>query len=103
MCKEDPEDCHPNFSDTLRKMNTYTSFEAERLVNQHLSIGIWHTLEFLIVKPVATFLLLVVRHKGIVDGLSGILFGLMSALHHPITYLKVWEHYERLKKTNHIN
>lgn len=81
---------YPNFSSYVRKFNTYTSFEAQRLIEtkSNQKISAWH---YCLVKPVITFFSLFLRHKGFVDKMAGFIFALMSALHHPFVYLKVLE------------
>ena len=85
---------NPTFADYLRKFNTYTSFSAKQQLDQGTRLTIRNTLRFFFFKPVATFFLLFVRHKGFVDGMAGFVFALMSALHFPVMYLKLWELYQ---------
>lgn len=82
---------HPSFTDTVRKMNTYTSFEAQRLFDRRQPLSTKYIFSYCLTKPVMTFFSLYVRHRGYVDGISGFIFALMSALHHPITCIKLWE------------
>ncbi|MEX0895740.1 MAG: glycosyltransferase family 2 protein [Patescibacteria group bacterium] len=86
---------NPTFAVYMRKFNTYTSFEAERLYSQKKDkqLGV---LQYWIIKPIRTFFSLYVRHKGLVDGFPGFLFALMSALHHPFVAIK----YKELVATN---
>jgi glycosyltransferase involved in cell wall biosynthesis len=86
---------NPTFGDYLRKFNTYTSFKAEQLADAKLSISIWNTIQYLIIKPKLTFFSLFFRHKGFVDGVPGFVFALFSGLHHLVAYLKLWEKYEK--------
>lgn len=88
---------HPTVQDSVRKMNTYTSFEAERLHTARFTPSVSSVLSYFLFKPVHTFFSIFLRHRGYVDGLSGFVFALMSALHHPLTMLKLWEQYERDK------
>lgn len=41
---------------------------------------------YMFIKPVVTFLMLFVRHKGFLDGWRGFLFALFSAMHYPAVY-----------------
>lgn len=81
----------PNFKTVVKKMNTYTSFEASNQLKSHKKVSILATISFFILKPATTFLSIFIRHKGFMDGAQGFVFALISALHHPITYLKIWE------------
>lgn len=82
---------NPTFADYLRKFNTYTSFSAGQLFEQKIQLSTLKALEYFCFKPFKTFFTLYVRHKGFVDGVPGFVFALMSGLHHPVAYLKVWE------------
>ncbi len=82
---------NPTFNDYWRKFNTYTSFKAQQLQKQGLKLGLFNGLNYLIIKPIGTFLKLYLRHKGFVDGFPGFVFALFSGLHHHVAYLKLWE------------
>jgi glycosyltransferase involved in cell wall biosynthesis len=93
----------PTFSEYLRKFNTYTSFKAQQLYDQKLSISLVNSFKYLIWKPKLTFLSLFFRHKGFVDGVPGFVFALFSGLHHFIAYLKLWEMYQKKAKEEKKN
>lgn len=83
---------YPDFSTYMKKFNTYTSFESSRLFdNLELDFTLSEALRFYLVKPVQTFFMLYIRHRGYVDKMPGFIFALMSSLHHPFTYLKAQE------------
>lgn len=82
---------NPSFDDYLRKFNTYTSFRASQWQEANWGLTFGHTLYAFIYKPIEVFFLLFVRHKGFVDGYPGFVFALMSGLHYPVAYLKLWE------------
>jgi hypothetical protein len=82
---------NPKFSDYLRKFNTYTSFKAQQLLDANLKINPITFMKHMLLKPVYTFLMIYIRHKGFVDGWQGFIFALFSGLHHPIAYIKFWE------------
>lgn len=88
---------NPTFSDYLRKFGTYTSFKAQQLDDENLKITPITTFEYLIIKPLKTFLQLFVRHKGFVDGIPGFVFAVMSGLHHSVAFLMLWELREKKK------
>lgn len=82
---------NPTFSDYLRKFATYTSFKAQQLEESKLQLNPITAIEYLVVKPLKTFLLIFVRHKGFVDGIPGFVFAVMSGLHHAVAFLMYWE------------
>lgn len=84
----------PTLKDYLRKMNTYTSVAAQQLLEQGVTPSIKTGIRFFAFKPLQTFLLVYFRHKGFVDKLPGFLFALLSGLHFPLQFLKLWELYE---------
>jgi glycosyltransferase involved in cell wall biosynthesis len=85
----------PDFYTYMRKFNTYTSFEAERLHSTGIVPSSSKTIQYWLVKPVKMFFLLFLRHKGFVDGFPGFAYALMSSLHHPFTYLKLQEYFKK--------
>lgn len=86
---------NPTFADYLRKFNTYTSFKANQLKKEKIPFNGVSMVEYLIIRPLQTFFSLYVRHKGFQDGLAGFVFALMSGIYWKISYLKLWELYER--------
>lgn len=86
---------NPTFSDYLRKFNTYTSFKAMQLKEEKIPFNGVSMVEYLLIKPIYTFVSLYIRHKGFQDGLAGFVFALMSGIYWKISYLKLWELYER--------
>lgn len=89
---------NPTFAVYVRKWNDYTSLKAKQLDEQGTKINVWQTFNFLIWKPVTTFLSLYIRHKGFIDGWPGFVFAEWSGLHHAMAYLKLWE--LKLRKDN---
>lgn len=79
---------NPTFSDYWRKFQTYTSFKAQQLKDEKLKVDPVTLIKYLLFKPLQTFLLIYLRHKGFVDGWQGFVFAFFSALHHPIAYIK---------------
>lgn len=89
---------NPTFADYLRKFGTYTSFKAQQLEDAQLSINPITSFEYLVIKPLKTFLQIFVRHRGYVDGVPGFVFAVMSGLHHAVAFLMLWELREKRKK-----
>ena len=90
---------YPQFKDYLRKFNTYTNFKAQQLTEEKLKINLLTMGQYLICKPMWTFLMIYFRHKGLVDGLPGFVFALFSGLHHHVAYLKYWFRFKNQKKS----
>ena len=86
---------NPTFADYLRKFNTYTSFAAELEFQTGKQPSIMGWISAFFFQPCSTFFSLYIRHRGYVDGLAGFLFAACSAVHHPVTYLKLYERYEQ--------
>lgn len=78
----------PTFSRYLSRANRYTSLTADEYQKSHLPINVLTTFQYLVWKPICTWILLFFRHKGFLDGFSGFVWSLMSGLHHSMAYLK---------------
>lgn len=74
-------------ADYWKKADTYTTLTATEL---HVikSPKILTFVAYCFFKPMYTFIMLYIRHKGFVDGLTGFEFSLYSALHFPWAYIK---------------
>ena len=77
------------FSHYLLRFNRYTGLDADKLYR----VGKRPSINYLLFKPWAWFLMTYFRHKGFVDGWPGFIFSLMSALRFPVIYFKLWEKY----------
>ena len=91
---------NPTLTEYLRKMNTYTSFKAQQLYQDKINPTVVNTLLYFFYYPSRTFISLFLRHKGILDGWAGFLFALLSSIHYPIQYLKLWELHEKSRLNN---
>ena len=91
---------NPTFADYVRKFNTYTSFRAALWQQAGERPTFLKSLYFMIWKPVQIFCSLYLRHKGFMDGYPGFVFALMSGMHYPVAYLKLWELQVRKKHEN---
>ena len=86
---------NPTFADYLtNSVDRYSSLKADQLFDQGLKITPFSIFDYLLFKPLTTFFSLYVRHKGLVDGVPGLLFAVFSGLHFTFAYLKLWEKYE---------
>lgn len=81
----------PTFARYLSNSNRYTSLTAQELKEKNIQFNLLNHLNYCLVKPISTFLKIYFRHKGFMDGFSGSVFALFSALHFPIAYIKYWE------------
>jgi glycosyltransferase involved in cell wall biosynthesis len=79
---------NPTLSDYWRKSDAYTSLTAKEMQQNRLRKNIWNFFLYEIYKPIETFFLLFIRHKGFFDGYRGFLFALFSGFHHAIAYWK---------------
>ncbi len=80
---------HPTFSDYWRKFKSYTTFKAQNLRADKFQPSVMTAIQYLFLKPVYTFVSIFIRHKGFLDGFRGLVFAVMSALHHPLVFIKI--------------
>lgn len=78
----------PTFSRYLQRNSRYVNMIASELARDNVGKGPGEFLDYMIVKPLWWFLLTLVRHKGILDGVHGVIFSFFSALRFPRAYLK---------------
>jgi len=86
---------YPTLASYLEKYNRYTSFEAGRLWKIGVRPSVLRTVKAFLFDPIITFYTLFLRHRGYVDGWRGFLFASLSALHHPMVAVKLWELQEK--------
>ncbi|MDP1743375.1 MAG: glycosyltransferase family 2 protein [Candidatus Amesbacteria bacterium] len=80
-----------SFEKYLAGFNRYTSFIASQLREKKEKLNIINAFNYLVVKPIYTFLLVYLRHRGYVDGFPGFVFALFSGLRFAIAYIKYWQ------------
>ncbi len=78
----------PNFSRYLKRNSRYVSLLAEEFREKNIGKTPFKFLEYFFVKPFWWFFVTQIRHKGILDGVQGIIFSFFSALRFPRAYLK---------------
>lgn len=78
----------PTFKRYLERNNRYIDLIASELQEGNIPKNIIWFLFFTVIKPVWWFFLTLFRHKGILDGLQGIIFSFFSALRFPKAYLR---------------
>ncbi len=77
-----------SLKDYWRKANSYILLSADNYKENKLPINPATYVVYTLVKPTVTFLSLFIRHKGFLDGYYGFLFAFLSALHHPLAYMR---------------
>ncbi len=79
-----------SFSKYIDGLNRYTDLISTQIKDQGVSVNPISFINYLVVKPTWWFLWTYFRHRGYVDGFSGFVFCLFSALRFPIAYMKMW-------------
>lgn len=77
---------HQNLNDTFKKINEYSSLQAEEKFN-----GRKIKLHDLILHPLAAFLNHFISRKGYKDGVYGLMVSLIHMMTNMMTYMKIWE------------
>ncbi len=78
----------PTFSRYLARANRYTDLTAQTYAVERIPKSIFSTVRYCLFLPMKLFFSLFIRHKGFLDGYSGFVWSLMSALHPAIAFLK---------------
>lgn len=78
----------PTLNRYFKRLNRYTDLIAEEFKEQKVSKNVLSFINYVILKPTVTFLLLYFRHLGFKDGVGGFLWSFFSALRFPISYFK---------------
>ncbi len=90
-----------DFSGYLLRENRYSSLKAQQLKEAGIKITLFNTINYLIFKPISTFLSLYFRYRGFLDGFPGFVFSLYSGLHYAFSYMKLWELYKNEEYGRH--
>ena len=78
---------HPDISAFLRKVDYQSSLAATRLAEEGRGAGAWE----LVVHPLGNFFRNYVVHQGFRDGVPGLIYALLMALHPFLARAKQWE------------
>ncbi len=78
----------PTFNRYLARFNRYTDLIAKEYKSRHVSKSGFAFINYVILKPVVTFFDLYLRHKGLLDGVSGFLWAFFSASRFAVAYFK---------------
>lgn len=80
----------PTLNRYMLRAGRYINLKVNEFKENKVQINLRNSLYFIIYKPLEVFLIMTIRHKGILDGWQGVTFALFSALHFPIAYIKYW-------------
>lgn len=76
----------PTFKRYLIRNNRYIDLIVDELKNKKVKKNITQFINYMLIKPIWWYLLTQIRHKGILDGIQGIIFSFFSALRFPRAY-----------------
>lgn len=79
-----------NFFSYMERFNRYTDLLAVQIKSSGVQINLISCLNFIFLKPIIWFIMAYFRHRGYVDGFSGFIFALFSALRFPVSYIKFY-------------
>ena len=80
----------PTLKRYFNRANRYTSFTAMKWKEEKLPKTLGNFIFYVLIKPMTVFFMLYIRHKGLLDGIRGFLWSLLSALHFPLAYFKYY-------------
>ena len=78
----------PTFARYLERNSRYINLIARQLKENHIKKGPGSMMNYFLIKPLGWFFITQIRHKGIFDGLPGIIFSFFSALRFPRAYFR---------------
>ncbi len=78
----------PVFKRYLLRFNRYTDRMADEFKDAHLGKNPLIFLQHVLIKPIYTFFMTYIRHKGFMDGWQGFVFHFYSSLRYSIAYIK---------------
>lgn len=79
-----------DFSRYLLRNNRYTSLMADEMAKQKIKLNLITFLNYFFIKPEITFFSIYFRHKGFLDGFSGLVFAYYSSISHRAAYIKYY-------------
>ena len=82
---------YPYVEDYVRKMNFYTTFQANFWIEQNLSPSIFNTLKFMFFKPYFRFLRRYLLKAGFKNGWQGFVAAIGDSFQHAVSYAKFLE------------
>ncbi len=78
----------PTFKRYLERNSRYINLIKDELRRDHVKKNFLEGINYFLIKPVAWLFMALIRHKGILDGIPGIIFSFFSALRFPRAYYR---------------
>ncbi len=78
----------PTFNRYLQRNNRYINLIVTEMKSVRLKKDFIQFANYCILKPISWFLMTQIRHKGVLDGIHGIVFSFFSALRFPRAYIR---------------
>ncbi len=78
----------PTFSRYIKRNTRYVNLIADDLKRSNVGKNPYQFIIYCFVKPLTWFFMTQIRHKGILDGVQGIIFSFFSALRFPRAYME---------------
>lgn len=85
----------PNFARYLYRANRYTTQTSLEIAKKNPGTGPLAAANYIIIKPVISFILIYFRHKGYKDGFGGFVWALFSGFHFFYAYVKYWKNKQK--------
>lgn len=76
----------PTFKRYLERNSRYIDHMAHDMEAEHLQKNASSFIDYMFLKPLGWFFMTTIRHKGILDGIQGLIFSFFSALRFPRAY-----------------
>jgi glycosyltransferase involved in cell wall biosynthesis len=89
---------YKDISHQLKKIDSFTAYDADELIKKGIVIKPSNCLWYLIFKPIARFLQKFILQKGIFEGAHGFILSVNAAMVVFINYVKLWEKQQKNKK-----
>lgn len=77
----------PTLSRYHLRASRYINLKVQEFRDINVKINTKNFIYYVFYKPLQVFLMMIFRHKGILDGWRGVTFAFFSGLHYPIAYL----------------
>ncbi len=78
----------PTFKRYLDRNSRYVNLIKDELIREHVQKNIFEGINYFLIKPSVWFFMTLIRHKGILDGVPGIIFSFFSSLRFPRAYYR---------------
>lgn len=83
----------PTFKRYLERNSRYIDHMAHDMHGAKLGKSLPNFLDYCLIKPFSWFFMTQIRHKGILDGVQGLIFSFFSALRFPRAYIRYLKQY----------